>query len=151
MVAVEHRCIVELIRTVYSGVSSNTMQTQTFTKLVLAVSLLISVAACDDFDSTKIIEPTTFQINAVSLNMPRELVPTNVAAQKVNDNEQFTLVGATFSNGQDEYVGIWLFDESDPEFIKSVNEVARSYSPFPTQEEVTVAQEADNLTAFLQR
>lgn len=113
--------------------------------------IFILLAACDDFDTTKIIEPTTFQINAVSLNMPREMIPTNVAAQKVEENEQFTLVGATFRRGQDEVVGIWLFDENDPENIRSVNDIAENYSPFPSQNKLQLTREARNLTAFLQR
>lgn len=120
-------------------------------KLILPFAILFLLTACDDFDTTKIIEPTTYQINAVSLNVPREMVPTNVAAQKVEENEQFTLVGATFRRGQDEVVGIWMFNEQNPEDIRSVNDVAQNYSPFPSQNQLKVTQEARNLSAFLQR
>ena len=120
-------------------------------KLILPFAILFLLTACDDFDTTKIIEPTTYQINAVSLNVPREMVPTNVAAQKVEENEQFTLVGATFRRGQDEMVGIWMFNEQNPEDIRSVNDVAQNYSPFPSQNQLKVTQEARNLSAFLQR
>jgi len=120
-------------------------------KVITPLLLVLLFTACSDFDSTKIIEPTTYQINAVSLNMPREMVPTNVAAQKVEENEQFTLVGATFLRGQDELVGIWLFDESNPEDIRSINEIAQSYSPFPVQDQLKLTSEVRNLSAFLQR
>jgi len=120
-------------------------------KLLLPLAILFLLTACDDFDTTKIIEPTTYQINAVSLNVPREMIPTNVAAQKVEENEQFTLVGATFRRGQDEVVGIWLFDENDPENIRSVNDIAENYSPFPSEDKLKLTQEARNLSAFLQR
>ena len=120
-------------------------------KLLLSFAILFLITACDDFDTTKIIEPTTFQINAVSLNVPREMVPTNVAAQKVEENEKFTLVGATFRRGQDEMVGIWMFNDDNPEDIRSVNDIAENYSPFPGQNQLKVAQEARNLSAFLQR
>jgi hypothetical protein len=79
------------------------------------------------------------------------MVPTNVAAQKVEENEQFTLVGATFLRGQDELVGIWLFDESNPEDIRSINEIAQNYSPFPVQDQLKLTSEVRNLSAFLQR
>jgi hypothetical protein len=120
-------------------------------KIITPLTLILLLTACSDFDSTKIIEPTTYQINAVSLNMPREMVPTNVAAQKVEENEQFTLVGATFLRGQDELVGIWLFDESNPEDIRSINEIAQNYSPFPVQDQLKLTSEVRNLSAFLQR
>jgi hypothetical protein len=120
-------------------------------KLLSPFFAILFLTSCDDFDTTKIIEPTTFQINAVSLNMQREMIPTNVAAQKVEENDQFTLVGATFRRGQDEVVGIWLFDEDDPENIRSVNDIAENYSPFPSQDQLQLTQEARNLSAFLQR
>ena len=120
-------------------------------KLLLPLAILFFLGACSDFDTTKIIEPTTFQINAVSLNVPREMVPTNVAAQKVEENEKFTLVGATFRRGQDEMVGIWMFNEDNPDDIRSVNDIAENYSPFPGQNQLKVTQEARNLSAFLQR
>lgn len=120
-------------------------------KSFLLFILILLLGSCNDFDTTKIIEPTTYQINAVSLNVPREMIPTNVAAQKVEENEQFTLVGATFRRGQDEVVGIWLFDENDPENIRSVNDIAENYSPFPSEDNLKLTQEARNLSAFLQR
>jgi len=120
-------------------------------KATITIILFLLLTACDNIDTTKIIEPTTFQINAVSLNVPREMVPTNVAAQKVDENAQFTLVGATFRRGQEELVGIWMFDEQNPEDIRSVNDIAENYSPFPSQDQLKVTQEAKNLTAFLQR
>lgn len=83
--------------------------------------------------------------------MPREMIPINVAAQKVEENAQFTLVGATFRTGQQEVVGIWMFNDDDPKNIFSVNDIAEDNSPFPSQDQLSVTQEARNLTAFLQR
>ncbi len=113
--------------------------------------IILFLGACNDFDTTKIIEPTTFQINAVSLNVPHEMIPTNVAAQKVEEDNKFTLVGATFRRGQDELVGIWMFNEDNPDDIRSINDIAKNYSPFPSQDQLKVTQEARNLSAFLQR
>lgn len=120
------------------------------TRFVFLLPMLLLIA-CNDFDTTKIIEPTTFQINAVSLNMPREMVPTNVAAQKVEENSKFTLVGASFRRGQDELIGIWMFNEDNPDDIRSINDIAENYSPFPGQNQLKVTREAKNLSAFLQR
>ncbi|MEK6481245.1 hypothetical protein WJR50_27125 [Catalinimonas sp. 4WD22] len=115
------------------------------------IMLAFLVSACQDFDSTKIIAPTDFQIEAVSLNLNGDVLPTNVAAQKVEQNSQYTLVGATLKRQGKEIVGIWLFDENDPQAIKSINEIALTYSPFPKQNKLKVTSEARNLSAFLQR
>lgn len=115
------------------------------------IALLFLFSACQNFDSTKIIAPTDFQIEAVSLNLNGDVLPTNVAAQKVEENAQYTLVGATLKRQGEEIVGIWLFDENDPQAIKSINETALTYSPFPKQEKLKVTSEARNLSAFLQR
>lgn len=113
--------------------------------------LLLSFSACQEFDSTKIIEPTDFQIEAVSLNLSEGVLATNVAAQKVEEDTLFTIVGATLRYEGKETVGIWLFDEQNPSSIKSVNEAALAYSPFPEQHQLKVTSEARNLSAFLQR
>jgi len=119
---------------------------------ILSLTFVLLFTSCKDFDSTKIIEPTTYQIEAVSLSMPREMIPTNVAAQKVEDHEQYTLVGATFRWGSDEIVGIWLFDEENPQDIFSINEIAQNYSPFPRKrDELQLTNETRNLSAFLMR
>lgn len=115
------------------------------------IALLFVFSACQNFDSTKIIAPTDFQIEAVSLNLNGDVLPTNVAAQKVEENAQYTLVGATLKRQGEEIVGIWLFDENDPQAIKSINETALTYSPFPKQDKLKVTSEARNLSAFLQR
>ncbi|MDF9796766.1 hypothetical protein OKW21_002029 [Catalinimonas alkaloidigena] len=115
------------------------------------IVLVFLVSACEDFDSTKIIAPTDFQIEAVSLNLNGEVLPTNVAAQKVEVDSQYTLVGATLRREGKEIVGIWLFDENDPQAIKSINETALTYSPFPKQNKLKVTSEARNLSAFLRR
>ncbi|MFP4093713.1 MAG: hypothetical protein ACLFUB_04470 [Cyclobacteriaceae bacterium] len=117
--------------------------------LILIITCLL--AACSEFDSTKIIEPTTYQIETVSLSMPSGMFPTNVAAQKVDENEKYTLVGATFKQGQNEIIGIWMFNEENPEDVKSINETAQNYSPFPVQDQLSVTTEARNLSAFLKR
>ncbi|MFP4091381.1 MAG: hypothetical protein ACLFT3_13830 [Cyclobacteriaceae bacterium] len=117
--------------------------------LILIITCLL--AACSEFDSTKIIEPTTYQIETVSLSMPSGMFPTNVAAQKVDENEKYTLVGATFKQGQNEIIGIWMFNEENPEDVKSINETAQNYSPFPAQDQLSVTTEARNLSAFLKR
>jgi hypothetical protein len=119
--------------------------------IILIIAALSLLPACSEFDSTKIIEPTTYQIEAVSLNMPTGMFPTNVAAQKVDENTKYTLVGATFRQGQEEIVGIWMFNEEQPEDIRSINDIARDYSPFPSQDKLKVTSEARNLSAFLKR
>lgn len=120
-------------------------------RLFLWTLLVMCFSACQDFDTTKIIEPTDFQIEAVSLNLSEGVMATNVAAQKVEEDTQFTVVGATLKHGKEEVVGIWLFDEQNPSAIKSVNETALAYSPFPEQHQLKVTDEARNLSAFLQR
>lgn len=117
----------------------------------LLTLFVLFFSACQDFDTTKIIAPTDFQIEAVSLNLSEGVMATNVAAQKVEEDTQFTVVGATLKHGKEEVVGIWLFDEQNPSAIKSVNETALAYSPFPEQHQLKVTSEARNLSAFLQR
>ncbi len=113
--------------------------------------LIIAVSACQDFDTTKIIAPTDFQIEAVSLNLNEGVLATNVAAQKLEDDTQFTVVGATLKHEGEEIVGIWLFDEQNPDDIASINETALAFSPFPEQHTRKVTSEARNLSAFLLR
>jgi len=120
-------------------------------RLLLFLTLIFSILACKDFDSTKIIAPTDFQIEAVSMSLSTNVHPTNVAAQKLEDDKQYTLVGATLRHRGKEMVGIWLFDENDSSAIKSINETAQAYSPFPMQSKLQVTNEARNLSAFLLR
>lgn len=120
-------------------------------RFLLLILLVLGFGACQNFDTTKIIEPTDFQIEAVSLNLSEGVLATNVAAQKVEEDAQFTVVGATLKHDDEVVVGIWLFDEQNPSAIKSVNETALAYSPFPEQHQLQVTNEARNLVAFLQR
>lgn len=121
-------------------------------RILPLIVLFFLCTSCDDFDSTKIIAPTDFQIEAVSLNLDGNVLPTNVAAQKVDENSQYTLVGATLKRDGEEIVGIWMFDENDPNDIKSINETALTYSPFPRQNtKLKITSEARNLSAFLKR
>ena len=112
---------------------------------------LLTLIACHSTDTTKIIQPTDYQISKVSLSLPREVVATNMAAQPMADNEDYTLVGALLRKGEQQLVGLWLFNEKDPSFVKSINREAASNSPFPPLREFTPTQEADNLVAFLTR
>ena len=112
---------------------------------------LLALAACQTTDTTKIIQPTDYQISTVSLSLPREVVATNMAAQPVSDDDAYTLVGAVLRKGEQQLIGLWLFSEADSSFVKSVNQEAADNSPFPTWEKTAPAQEADNLIAFLRR
>lgn len=123
----------------------------TMQRLLLLILLVLCFSACQEFDSTKIIAPTDFQIEAVSLNLSEGVLATNVVAQKVEDDTQFTVVGAMLKHEGEEIVGIWLFDEQNPSAIKSINQTALAYSPFPEQHTLKVTNEARNLLAFLQR
>ena len=116
----------------------------------VALALLILVA-CQATDTTKIIQPTDYQISTVSLALPREVIATNMAAQSVSDDEAYTLVGAALRKGEQTLVGLWLFSEEDSSFVKSVNQEAVDNSPFPAWQQEALTQEADNLVAFLTR
>ena len=92
---------------------------------------LLGTVACRTTDTTKIIQPTDHQISTVSLSLSREVVATNMAAQSVSDNEDYTLVGAVLRKGGQTLVGLWLFNQADSSFVKSVNQEALNNSPFP--------------------
>ena len=113
--------------------------------------MLLAVAACQATDTTKIIQPTDRQISTVSLSLPREVVATNMAAQAVSDDDTYTLVGAVLRKGEQTLVGLWLFNENDSSFVKSINQEAVDNSPFPAWKKTSLDQEANNLIAFLTR
>ena len=113
--------------------------------------LLLTLVACRDTDTTKIIQPTDYQISTVSLSLPREVVATNMAAQPVSRDNDYTLVGAVLRKGEQQSVGLWLFSKEDSSFVKSVNQEAADNSPFPVWDDTPPSQEADNLVAFLSR
>lgn len=113
--------------------------------------IVIVFVACHRFDSSKIIEPTDYQIQSVSFNLDPDVVPTNMAAQPMEDNENFTLVGASLRQGNDELVGLWLFNNLDSTDIRSVNQTAQNFSVFPELENTKIRDEATNLMAFLDR
>ena len=115
------------------------------------IVVLFTLIACHHTDTTKIIQPTDYQISTVSLSLPREVVATNMAAQPVSDDAAYTLVGAAFRKGEQRLVGLWLFSKEDSSFVKSVNQEAIDNSPFPAWEKTAPSQEADNLIAFLTR
>ena len=113
--------------------------------------ILLFVAACHPFDSTKIIEPTDYQIQSVSFHLKKDIVPTNMVAQRMEDDQKFTLVGASLKKGNKEFIGLWLFNNEDPEDIHSVNKNATDFSEFPQLQAFNVEAEADNVMAFLNR
>lgn len=116
-----------------------------------AFALALLLAACQSLDTTKIVQPTDYQLSTVSLSLPREVIATNMAAQSLEENDTYTLVGAALQRGEQQLVGLWLFSKQDSSFIKSINQTALTYSPFPRLEKFTPTQEADNLLAFLSR
>jgi len=113
--------------------------------------LVFSLAACHRFDSSKIIKPTDFQIQSVSFNLDPAVVPTNMAAQPMENDENFTLVGASLRQGNQKLVGLWLFNNQDSTDIRSLNQAAQDFSVFPELESSQVNDEATNLIAFLDR
>lgn len=120
--------------------------------LLLSTALIgLTLVACHGTDTTKIIQPTDYQISTVSLSLPQEVVATNMAAQPIADNAAYTMVGAVLRKGEQKLVGLWLFSTEDSSFVKSVNQEATDNSPFPPLQEYTSTQEADNLIAFLTR
>ncbi|MEQ9441152.1 MAG: hypothetical protein RIG62_19065 [Cyclobacteriaceae bacterium] len=114
-------------------------------------SILLLFAACHQFDSTKIIEPTDYQIQSVSFHLKEDIVPTNMVAQKMEEDQNFTLVGASLKQGNKEFVGLWLFNNENPTDIHSVNKNALDFSEFPQLQAFHIGDEADNLMAFLNR
>ena len=121
-------------------------------RILLSTSLIwLILVACHSTDTTKIIQPTDYQISTVSLSLPREVIATNMAAQPMADNAAYTLVGAALKKGEQRLVGLWLFSTEDSSFVKSVNQEATDYSPFPPLQEYAYTQEANNLIAFLSR
>ena len=126
-------------------------QFRTNLTLPLSALCLIFLLACQATDTTKIIQPTDYQISTVSLSLPREVVATNMAAQLIADNTSYTLVGATLRREHQTSVGLWLFSQEDSSFVRSVNQEALDNSPFPRWNKTALAQESDNLTAFLTR
>ena len=123
------------------------------TNLLLLVGTIATVvlSACQSTDTTKIIQPTDYQISTVSLSLPREVVATNMAAQPVSDDTAYTLVGAALEKEQQTSIGLWLFSRSDSSFVRSVNQEAADNSPFPRWEATTPTQESNNLISFLTR
>ena len=124
---------------------------QYLSSLLGSVLWVLGTVACQTTDTTKIIQPTDYQISTVSLSLPREVVATNMAAQPVSDNEDYTLVGAVLRKGGQTLVGLWLFNQADSSFVKSVNQEALNNSPFPAWTHPTPTPEANNLVAFLTR
>ena len=117
----------------------------------LSITLaLLTLVACHSTDTTKIVQPTDYQISTVSLSLPREVVATNMAAQPVSD-DHYTLVGATLRKEGQMTVGLWLFSQRDSSLVKSVNQEAIENSPFPAWQKKPPTREADNLIAFLSR
>ena len=124
---------------------------QSYPSLLVLAALLFSCAACHSTDTTKIIQPTDYQISTVSMSLPREVVATNMAAQPISSDEDYTLVGALLSKGKQRVVGLWLFNKEDSSFVKSVNQEAVDNSPFPAWEQTAPSQDMNNLRAFLTR
>ena len=120
----------------------------TLSGFLLAVVVL---AGCGHTDTTKIIQPTDYQISTVSLSLPREVVATNMAAQPISNDDAYTLVGAVLRKGEQTLVGLWLFNKPDSSFVKSVNQEAVDNSPFPAWDQRAPAKDANNLVAFLTR
>lgn len=118
---------------------------------LLLLLLVVTFTACHRFDSSKIIEPTDYQIQSVSFNLTPDVVPTNMAAQKMENNHNFTLVGASLRQGNKELVGLWLFNNQDSTDIRSVNQTAQDYSVFPELKNTQLREEATNLIAYLDR
>ncbi len=118
---------------------------------LLLVFLVFSFTACHRFDSSKIIEPTDYQIQSVSFNLDPDVIPTNMAAQAMEDDNNFTLVGASLRQGNKELVGLWLFNNLDSSDIQSVNQTAQDFSIFPELKNTQLRDEATNLIAFLER
>jgi len=117
----------------------------------LFVLLAIVFVACHRFDSSKIIEPTDYQIQSVSFNLDHDVVPTNMAAQKMEGDQDFTLVGASLRQGDRKLVGLWLFNNQDSTDIRSVNQAAQDLSIFPEVNGPQLKEEATNLVAYLDR
>lgn len=120
-------------------------------RYLLIITVCITIAACDRFDSSKIIEPTDYQIQSVSFSLKDNVILTNMAAQQMDDNQNFTLVGANFRKGNREFIGLWLFNNEDSTDIRSINKNAQDFSVFPQLQAASVKDEADNLIAFLDR
>lgn len=120
-------------------------------RYLLTVVICLATIACDRFDSSKIIEPTDYQIQSVSFSLKDSVVPTNMAAQQMDDDQNFTLVGANLRKGNREFIGLWLFNNEDSTDIRSINQNAQDFSIFPQLRAARVKDEADNLIAFLDR
>ncbi|MEM9830774.1 MAG: hypothetical protein AAF944_09050 [Bacteroidota bacterium] len=117
----------------------------------LVLTTLVLLGACQSFDSSKIISPTDYQIQSVSFNLTHDVFATNMAAQKVGDNQDFTLVGATLQQGDQNFVALWVFNSQDPSDIRSINPSAQEFSDFPHLTAISAKDEASNLIAFLER
>ena len=118
--------------------------------LIFTPTILLFLA-CQPFDTSKIIEPTDYQIQSVSFNLSKEVIPTNMAAQKVEGSTGFTLVGAKLQQGNQNFIALWIFNTQDSSDIRSMNHNAQEFSDFPHLTAISAKDEASNLIAFLER
>ncbi|WKN43719.1 hypothetical protein [Tunicatimonas pelagia] len=120
-------------------------------RYLLFLPTLALLSACHSFDSSEIISPTDYQIQSVSFNLSKDVIPTNMVAQKVKNHQEFTLVGARLQQGNENFVALWLFNAQDSADIRSINQSAEAFSSFPHLTAISAPDEANNLIAFLRR